>query len=95
MPTRVGLQPFMSEPQPASEDKPMGVAIDAVSSVSALLCVPKLAAACYVFAHGAPKAAPTVVAQPKFELTNRYRIIGANSVDEDIETKQMSGKSLS
>lgn len=43
----------MSEPQSASQAKPLRVAIDAVSSVSALLRVPKLATACYVFAHGA------------------------------------------
>ncbi len=47
------LQPFMSESQPAPQDTSMRVTIDAVNSVSALLRVPKLATACYVFAHGA------------------------------------------
>lgn len=43
----------MGRTQPASQDKPLRVPIDAASSVSALLRVPKLATACYVFAHGA------------------------------------------
>jgi predicted alpha/beta-hydrolase family hydrolase len=43
----------MFQPQPASPDKPMRVAIDAATSVSALLRVPKLARACYVLALGA------------------------------------------
>lgn len=43
----------MNEPQPASQDRPMRVAIDAAGSVSALLRVPEMATACYVLAHGA------------------------------------------
>jgi predicted alpha/beta-hydrolase family hydrolase len=39
--------------QPSSQDQSLRVTIDAASSVSALLRMPKLARACYVFAHGA------------------------------------------
>lgn len=43
----------MNEPHPTLTDKSLRVAIDASSSVSALLRVPKPVRACYVFAHGA------------------------------------------